>query len=383
MEDVYIVEALRSPIGRRNGSLSTIHPVDLFSKVVSAAVVKSGLEPGQVDHFIGGCVGQFGEQAVNISRNAWLSAGFPEEVVATTVDRQCGSSLQALQFGFAEIASGVSDIVVAGGIESMSRIPMMSNITPQSMPITDSLRNRYSLQDGWFSQARGAQMIADKYEISRERMDQLSFDSHMKAHRNAPHTEDEKIPILLDREGKTVTEDEGIRPNASLEKMSSLPPAFSGLSKITAGNSSQISDGASACIIASESAVKAYSLKKRARLVAFSYAGVNPEIMLTGVIPATSRVLKKAGLKTDDIDVFEVNEAFASVPIAWMKETGVDEDRLNPMGGAIALGHPLGATGTRIVSTMVNEFNVLNARRGLIAICEGGGMANSCIIEKA
>ena len=383
MEDVYIVEALRSPIGKRNGSLSRVHPVDLFSKVVSAAVVKSGLEPGQVDHFIGGCVGQFGEQAVNISRNSWLSAGFPEEVVATTVDRQCGSSLQALQFAYAEIASGVSDIVVAGGIESMSRIPMMSNITPQSMPVTESLKRRYALEDGWFSQARGAQMIADKYGISRESMDELSFLSHMKAHKNSSRTMSEKVPILLDGEDRRITEDEGIRANASLEKISALPPAFKGLSKITAGNSSQISDGASACIIASESAVKAYSLRKRARLIAFSYAGVNPEIMLTGVIPATSRVLRKAGMKSDDIDIFEVNEAFASVPLAWMKETGVDGDRLNPFGGAIALGHPLGATGTRIVSTMVNELEVTGAKRGLIAICEGGGMANSCIIEKA
>lgn len=382
MEDVYIVEALRTPIGRRNGSLSKIHPVDLFSKVVSAAVVKSGLEPGLVDHFIGGCVGQFGEQAVNISRNAWLSAGFPEEVVATTVDRQCGSSLQALQFGFAEIASGVSDIVVAGGIESMSRIPMMSNITPQSMPVTESLKRRYALEDGWFSQARGAQMIADKYNISRERMDEMSFLSHVKAHKNSSHSMNEKVPILLDSEERRVTEDEGIRANASLEKMSALPPAFRGLDKITAGNSSQISDGASACIIASESAVKTHSLRKRARLIAFSYAGVNPEIMLTGVIPATSRVLRKAGMKSDDVDIFEVNEAFASVPLAWMQETGVDEDRLNPFGGAIALGHPLGATGTRIVSTMVNELEVTGKKRGLIAICEGGGMANSCILEK-
>jgi acetyl-CoA acetyltransferase family protein len=381
-EDVYIIEALRSPIGRRNGILSGVHAQHLLAQVLRKTIEKSGIDPASTDHFIAGCVDQIGEQGANVARNSWLTAGLAETVPATTIDRQCGSSLQAVQFAYGEIASGVADLEICAGIESMSRVPMFSNIKDGATgtPITPEIRSRYSLGGDWFSQARAASLISEKYGISRTRMDEFSMESHIRASRSRKIADREKIPINTGKE--IISIDEGIRENVSLEKMGSLKPAFPGIDHITAGNSSQISDGASVSVLASKSAVNSMGLKPIARLVSFGYAAVDPIIMLTGVIPATRMALSRAGLKTDDIDIFEVNEAFASVPLAWEKELGVDNDRVNPMGGAIALGHPLGATGTRIVSTLINGLQTLGGKKGLIAVCEGGGLSNACVIEK-
>jgi len=381
-EEVYIIEALRSPTGRRNGILSGVHAQHLLAQVLKKAVQNSGIDPAGVNHFIVGCVDQIGEQGANVARNSWLTAGLPETVPATTIDRQCGSSLQAVQFAYGEIASGIADLEVCGGVESMSRIPMFSNIQDRSLgtPITPEIRSRYSLGNEWFSQARAASIISEKYGISRKKMDEFSMESHLRASRSRKIADREKVPISIGNE--TISVDEGIRENVSLEKMGTLKPAFSGIENITAGNSSQISDGSSVCILASGNMVDSLGLKPVARLVSFGYAAVDPVIMLTGVIPATRMALSRAGLNTDDIDIFEVNEAFASVPLAWEKDLGVENDAVNPMGGAIALGHPLGATGTRIVSTLVNGLRSLGGKRGLIAVCEGGGLSNSCVIEK-
>ncbi|MGC8505719.1 MAG: thiolase family protein [Thermoplasmata archaeon] len=382
LEEVYVIEALRSPIGKRNGLLSGLHAQHLLAQVLQKTVEKSGIDPASTDHFIAGCVDQIGEQGANVARNSWLTAGFAETVPATTIDRQCGSSLQAVQFAYGEIASGVADLEICAGIESMSRVPMFSNIKDGATgtPITPEIRSRYSLEGEWFSQARAASLISEKYGISRTRMDEFSMESHMRASRSRKFADREKVPINTGRE--IISIDEGIRDSVSLEKMGSLKPAFPGIDHITAGNSSQISDGASACVLASKSIVDSMGLKPIARLVSFGYAAVDPIIMLTGVIPATKMALSRAGLKKDDIDIFEVNEAFASVPLAWEKELGVENDIVNPMGGAIALGHPLGATGTRIVSTLINGLHTLGGKRGLIAVCEGGGLSNACVIEK-
>ncbi len=385
LKDAYIVDAVRTPIGRKNGFFRNINAVDFLASQLRAVVDRSRIDPSAIDDVITGCVTQIGEQGLNIARNATLSAGFPEMVPGTTVDRQCGSSLQAVQFAVQGVQSGFYDLVIASGVETMTRHPIGSNMTPDMNPITVTLDQRYSLNGRWFSQARGAQLIAEKYGFSREDLDRFSFRSHRLAYASRDHFRKEIVPVTVKTEDdgeKTVDYDEGVRPTTTLEKMLSLPPAFEDLDLITAGNSSQISDGASAVLIASEEALERYDLKPRARFLSFSVVGVDPVTMLTGPIPATSKVLERASMDVSQIDYFEVNEAFAPVPLAWLTEYDVDEEKLNPHGGAIALGHPLGATGARIVATMLNTLESSGKRIGLIAICEGGGMANAAIMEK-
>lgn len=378
--DVYIIDAKRTPIGKRNGALKDVHPVDLLGNLVREVLDSSAINPENVDEFITGCVSQTGNQGGNIARNAWLSAGLPDSVPGVSIDRQCGSSLQALEFARNGIISGDYDIAIASGVESMTRVPMLSTIAKEN-PITEGLRRRYNLGEEWFSQAYGAELIAKKFGISRKDMDLMSYESHIRAFRSRDQFKKEMIPVR--EHGNIVLDyDQGVREKPDLEKMNELPPAFSNLKMVTAGNASQISDGASMSILASESAVNKYGLKPRAVIRNVAAVGVDPVTMLTGPIPVTEKVLKRTGLTIDDIDVFEVNEAFASVVLAWEKELKVDHDKVNVNGGAVALGHPLGATGTRIVSTMLNIMENKKYKYGLIAICEGGGMANGAIIER-
>lgn len=387
MFEAVIVDAMRTPIGRRKGSLSNVHPVDLLGGFLHSLLARNQLEPASVDDVIVGCVDQVGEQAVNIGRNAWLSAGLPESVPAVTLDRQCGSSLQALHFAAQGVMSGAYDIAIAAGVESMTRVPMLSTIGVHGTPMTKDMANRYRL-DRWnrefFDQALGAEMIAKQWELSREDLDGYGLRSHQLASgaRERGDFAREIIPVALpDRLPTEFAQDEGIR-ETSFEKMLSLAPAFPDLELITAGNASQISDGASGALVMRSDVAKRLGLRARARFVSFAVVGVDPVTMLTGPIPATRKVLDKAGLTVDDIDLFEVNEAFASVVLAWQKELGVPMDKVNVNGGAIALGHPLGATGTRITATLLNALEARGGRYGLMAICEGGGMANATIIER-
>ncbi|WP_287961347.1 thiolase family protein [Acidiplasma sp.] len=380
ISNVYIIDAKRTPIGKRNGALKDVHPVDLLGNLTREVLDYNSIDPENVDEFITGCVSQTGNQGGNIARNAWLSAGLPESVPGVSIDRQCGSSLQALEFARNGIMSGDYDIAIASGVESMTRVPMLSTIEKEN-PITEGLRRRYNLGNEWFSQAYGAELIAKKFKISRQEMDLLSYESHIRATKARELLKKEMIPVKYN--GNTILDyDQGVREKPDLEKMNELPPAFPNLRMITAGNASQISDGASVAILASETAVEKYNLKPRAVVKNVTAVGVDPVTMLTGPIPVTEKVLKRTGLTLDDIDVFEVNEAFASVVLAWEKELCVNHDKVNINGGAIALGHPLGATGTRIVSTLLNIMDDKKYRYGLIAICEGGGMANGAIIER-
>lgn len=386
--DAYIVDAIRTPIGRRNGSLKDIHPVDLLGNLLKGELSRTKIPPNRVEDLIIGCVSQAGDQGFNIARNAWLSAGLPENVPGTTIDRQCGSSLQAATFAAQAVMSGTQDLVIAGGVESMSRVPMGSTINSTGNPITLGLVVRYGLDREWFNQAKGAEMIAERYGFDRDDLDEFSYTSHLKAAAAMERSRAEIMPVEADVNGDgteiltILDRDEGIRPNPDLEKMKLLKPAFQGLNLVTAGNSSQISDGASVSVIASQEAVDEFNLKPRARIVSMAAIGVDPVTMLTGPIPVTSKVLEKAGMSASDIDLFEVNEAFASVVLAWQSEHDIPWDKVNVHGGAIAIGHPLGATGTRIMSTILNTLEEKGKKYGLIAICEGGGMANGMIIEK-
>ncbi|MDQ0190217.1 thiolase family protein [Alicyclobacillus cycloheptanicus] len=387
MVEAVIVDAVRTPVGRRKGALKNTHPVDLLGHVLKQLVERNGIDPALVDDVIVGCVDQIGEQAANIGRNAWLSAGLPESVPATTLDRQCGSSLQAAHFAAQGVMAGAYDLVIAGGVEAMTRVPMLSTIQSYGTPLTEDLKRRYDLQAPWFDQAVGAERIARQWGFSRADLDAYSYQSHQRAGaaRAAGRFNNEIVPVQVRTDGgETVwfDADEGIRLDTTLEKMAALAPAFPGLERITAGNASQISDGASAVLIASKETAARLGLKPRARFVSFSVVGVDPVTMLTGPIPATKKALQRAGLNVSDIDLFEVNEAFASVVLAWQRETNAPFHRVNVHGGAIALGHPLGATGTRILSTLVNALEQHDKRYGLVAICEGGGMANATIIER-
>ena len=377
----YIIDAARSPIGKRNGSLARAHPVDLAAAVLNGILSRSGINPESIDDCIVGCVGQVNEQGMNVARNIVLSAGLPESIPAVSVDRQCGSSLQAIQFAAQSIESGYSDLVVAGGVESMSRIPLGSTINEKSNPVTDAIRVRYALENGWFSQAKGAAIIAKRKSMTRKDLDQFSFESHMRASAARNLFKREIVPYEYP-DGQIVAADEGIRSNTSLEALSSLKEAFPGVEMITAGNSSQISDGASFAVIGSDKFIKDNNIKPRGRFVSFSAVGVDPVSMLTGPVPATYKALDRVGMSIEDIDCFEVNEAFAPVVLSWEMETGVDHEKVNMLGGAIALGHPVGATGSRLVTTMMNILERKRLHTGLIAICEGGGMANACIIER-
>jgi acetyl-CoA acyltransferase len=391
MRNAVIVDAVRTPVGRRNGVFKDIHPVDLASVPLQAIVERNGLDPELIDDVIMGNVSQTGEQAYNVGRNAALAAGFPESVPGVTIDRQCGSSQQSAHFAAQAIMAGAQDIVIAAGVENMTRVPM--GITAQNgpgLPFGTRMLERYV--NGLVPQGISAEMIAEKWAISREELDELALESHRRAARATTEGrfEGQIIPVPISLEDgsiETVTRDEGIRADTSVEKLASLQPAFQADGKVTAGNSSQISDGAAAVLIMGEDKAEELGLTPKARFHTFAMAGVDPVIMLTGPIPATSKALDRAGLSIDDIDLFEVNEAFASVTVAWRTEHGGSDpmalwDRTNVNGGAIALGHPLGASGARLLTTLVWELERVGARFGLQTMCEGGGMANATIIER-
>ncbi len=381
MRETVIVEAVRTPIGRKNGKLSTIRPDELLGKTLKGLMEKAGVSPTEVEDVVAGCVSQVSEQAPDIARTAALIANFPIEVPGVTIDRQCGSSQQAVHFASQAIASADMDVVVAAGVESMSRVPMLSNI--QGTSYSTLLTDKYEM----INQGVSAERIAEKWGMTREELDMFSLRSHEKAI-HAQKTgvfEQEILPIdvtLEDGTVETVSVDEGPRLGTTIEKLSELKTVFKEDGMITAGNSSQISDGASAMLLMSREKAEQLGLKPRFRIVARSVVGSDPTIMLTGPIPATRKVLEKAGLHMEDIDVFEVNEAFAPVPLAWQKELDVDIEKLNIFGGAIALGHPLGASGARVMTTMMTALEKTGGRYGLQAICEGFGMANATIIER-
>jgi len=389
MDDAVIVDALRTPVGRRKGALRGWHPVDLAAEVVSTLVARNGLEPVEIEDVIVGCVDQVGEQSVNVARSIALAAGLPESVPAVTVDRQCGSSQQAAHFAAQGVMSGAYDVVVAAGVESMTRVPMWSNVIEPGAVYGPRFRARYGLAaEEFIDQGNSGEIIAERWEIGREELDRFSAESHRRAQRA---TEEgrfaaEILPLRgLDRDGSEVLveRDEGIRPDTTEEVLAGLQPVFRADGRLTAGNSSQISDGAAALLVMSARRAEALGLRPRARFHAFAVAGVDPIEMLSGPIPATRKILERSGLELDDIDLFEVNEAFASVPLAWLRELGADPARLNVNGGAIALGHPLGATGARLMTSLVGELERTEARFGLQTMCEGGGMANATILERA
>ncbi len=382
MREAVILDAIRTPIGKRGKGLSGTHPVDLLGHLLATLVQRHQLDATRIDDVLIGCVAQAGEQAANIARNAWLAAGLPESVPATTIDRQCGSSLQALHFAAQGVMAGVYDLVIAGGIEAMSRVPMWAPLqNGPGTPLSAGLSQRYNLEQGWFDQARGAELMARQWGFTRADLDEFSAMSQQRA-AAAQAAGYFRAEIVPPPSAATLAADEGIRADTTPEKLAALAPAFPGLELITAGNSSQISDGASVALIASPELARELGIRPRARFVSFAVVGVDPITMLTGPIPATHKVLQRAGLTIDAIDLCEVNEAFASVVLAWQRETGAPWDRVNVNGGAIALGHPLGATGTRILATLLHELERRNGRYGLIAICEGGGMANGTIIER-
>lgn len=391
MRNAVIVDAVRTPSGRRNGKLKGIHPVDLASIPLNALIERNDLDPGLVEDVIMGCVSQTGEQAYNVGRNAALAAGFPEDVVGTTIDRQCGSSQQSAHFAAQGVMAGAYDVVVAAGIESMTRVPM--GVTAQQgpgQPFGPMVQQRYS--HGLVPQGISAEMIAEKWGISRDEIDQLSLESHRRAARATEEGrfDTQIIPVevtLEDGSAEMMTVDEGIRFDTSIEKLAGLQPAFRPDGIVTAGNSSQISDGAAAMLIMGEDTAEQLGLEPMARFKAFSLAGVDPVMMLTGPIPATSKALDKAGMSIDDIDLFEVNEAFATVTVAWRMEHGGTDpmalwERTNVNGGAVALGHPLGASGARLMTTMVHELVRSGGQYALQTMCEGGGMANGTILER-
>jgi acetyl-CoA acetyltransferase family protein len=382
MESAVIVDIVRTPLGRRNGALKDSHPVDLAATVLRSIVERNDLDPASIDDVIMGCVMQVGEQAANLARNAILTAGLPESVPGTTVDRQCGSSQQAAHFAAQGVMAGAYDVVIAAGAESMTRVPMGASLSSHGFPFTQAMGERYAPVGGLVSQGISAEMIAEKWGLTREELDAFSVESHRRAAtaRSEGRFENEIIPVTTDV--GIVTADEGIRPDSSLETLANLKPAFKADGSVTAGNSSQITDGASAVLIMSETRASELGLRPRARFHTFALAGVDPVMMLTGPIPATSKVLERSGLRLEDIDLVEINEAFASVVLAWEREHHPDMSRVNPNGGAFALGHPLGCSGTRLLATLVNELERTGGRYGLQTMCEGGGMANATIIER-
>jgi acetyl-CoA acyltransferase len=379
MRDAVIVEAVRTPVGKRNGGLSGIASADLSAIVLNSVVERAGVDPALVDDVVWGVVSQVGEQAFCLARNAVLSAGWPETVPGTTVDRQCGSSQQAVHFAAAGVISGQYDLVVAGGVESMSRIPMGAS-SNGAWPYGEGFRSRYGDQAP--HQGVGAEMIAEQWGFSRADLDGFGLGSHAKA--AAAQDEgrfDAQIVAVPLYGAAPVLLDEGVRRGGSIEGMANLKAAFKEDGKVTAGNSSQISDGSAALLMTTSEKAAELGLKPIARVHTAVLAGADPVIMLTAPIPATKKALDKAGLSISDIGVFEVNEAFASVPLAWLADTGADPARLNPNGGAIALGHPLGGSGARIMTTMIHHMRDNGIRYGLQTMCEGGGMANATILE--
>jgi acetyl-CoA acetyltransferase family protein len=386
--EVVIVEAARTPIGRghpEKGYYKNTHPNELLGKAFSEVISRAGIPAETVEDVITGCVQQMGEQGFNIGRNAWLQAGLPVETPATTVDRQCGSAQQAVNFGAALVAAGVHDCVIGGGVEHMGHIPMgvMFNFVDQlGSPWPDELMARYNL----VPQGISAEMIADQWEIPRSELDELGLRSHQNA---AKATEEgrferEMIPMEVKMNGsvETVVTDQGIRPDTSLDKLAQLKPAFKEDGKVTAGNSSQISDGAAAVLLMTREKADALGLKARARIMDQTTVGVDPVIMLTGPIPATQKLLQRNGMKMDDIDLVEINEAFASVVAAWRRELEPDMDRVNVNGGAIALGHPLGSTGARLITTLLHELERSDKEIGLVTMCCGGGLGTGTLIQR-
>ena len=396
MANAVIVDVVRTAGGKRNGSLSGWHPADLAAETLQALVERNDLDPEVVDDVIMGCVMQVGAQAINIGRNAVLAAGFPESVPSTSVDRQCGSSQQSAHFAAQGVMAGAYDVVVAAGVEVMSLVPMGASamVKDVGMPFGPRVGERYADAGGLVPQGISAELIADKWDLSREDLDRFGLESQQRAARATEEGrfEREIVPvrsIRRDRDSGDLVEtdemvvaDEGIRPDTTLEALANLKPAFKPDGKVTAGNSSQITDGASAALIMSEEAAEQHGLTPRARFHTFALAGVDPIMMLTGPIPATEKVLDRAGLTIDDIDLVEINEAFASVVLAWEKEHHPDMERVNVNGGAIALGHPLGCSGTKLLATLVSELERTGGRYGLQTMCEGGGMANATIIER-
>ena len=389
MPEAYIVGAARTATGRKKGRLSNIHPIDLGAKVIDALLDRTGVPVDKVDDVIWGVVSQIGAQANNCGRNVSMASKLPLEVPGTTVDRQCGSSLQAIQFGAQAVISGTQDIIICGGVEAMSTVEIGSSVKDglehgRGIPKGESLEQQYP--GIRFSQFDGAELLAAKYSISREELDEFAFQSHQRAINatNKGYFEQEIVPINVVLEDGSVdihVADEGIRFDATLEALQGLNP-LRGEGVITAGSASQISDGAAAVLVASKDAVKQHNLPVRAKIHSMSVVGSDPVIMLEGPIPATKKVLEKAGLTMDNIDLYEVNEAFGSVPLAWAKALNADLNKLNVNGGAQALGHPLGGTGAKLMTTLVHELERRNARYGLLAICEGGGTANAMIIER-
>ncbi|MHC8514637.1 thiolase family protein [Sporosarcina sp. ITBMC105] len=381
MKEVVIVEGVRTAVGRRKGAFSDYRPDELAAIVLEELINRAGIDKADVEDVIVGCVTQAGEQGGNIARTAALIAGFPIHVPGVTIDRQCGSSQQAVHFAAQAIAAGDMDIVIAGGVESMTRVPMFSNMG-DAKP-SSQLTAKYEI----INQGLSAERIAEKWGLTREALDRFAYESHQKAIRAIEQGkfQDEIVPVVVNRgDGivETITTDEGPRPDSTLDVLAGLKTVFDEKGVITAGNASQMSDGASAVLLMSKERADELGIRPLARIVSRSVVGSDPTLMLTGPIEATRKVLLKAGLTIDDMDVYEVNEAFAPVPLAWLKEVGADPDKLNPNGGAIALGHPLGATGTKLLVSLVNELRRTGGRYGLLAICEGMGMANATIIER-
>ncbi|MFD0902028.1 acetyl-CoA C-acetyltransferase [Actinomadura sediminis] len=376
MAEAYIVGAVRTPVGTKKGALKDVHPADLGAHVLKELINRTGADPSAVEDNIMGCVMQVGPQALDVARTAWLSAGLPESVPGVTIDRQCGSSQQAIHFAAQGVLSGTQDLVVASGVEHMAKVPMGASIVQGlDFPYGEGWAERYGMQE--ISQFRGAELMAEKWGFTREDLEKFSLESHRRAAKaiEAGYFDREIAPLA------GLTKDEGARPDTTLEKMAGLKTLRDG-GRITAAVSSQVSIGASAVMIASEEAVKRHNLTPRARIHTLAVTGSDPVYMLTGPIPATEKALDRAGLKIDDIDVFEVNEAFAPVPMAWAHDTGASLEKTNPNGGAIALGHPLGATGGVLMTKLLHELERTGGRYGLQTMCEGGGQANATIIER-
>ncbi|MGW8762905.1 acetyl-CoA C-acyltransferase [Streptomyces sp. NPDC055815] len=383
MRDAVIVDAVRTPIGKRGGVPSGIHPVDLSAHVLGALADRTGLDPAAVDDVVWGCVSQIGEQASNVGRYAVLAAGWPEEVPGVTVDRACGSSQQAVHFAAAGVVSGQYGIVVAGGVESMSRVPIGSarNATQYGRPFGPKVRERYGVEE--FNQGLGAEMIAERYGFTRAELDQLALDSHERAARaiDEGRFDTQIVPVTTTDDGTVVTTDEGVRRGSTLEGMAGLKTPFKADGVISAANSSQISDGSAALLITTSEIAAQRGWHPLARIHTAVLAGADPITMALGPIPATAKALKRSGLTLDDIGAYEINEAFAPVPAAWLRETGAAYSRMNPNGGAMALGHPLGGSGARLMATLVHHMRDNGIRYGLQAMCEAGGLANATVLE--
>ena len=383
--EVVIVEAARTPIGRgheEKGYYKDTHPSTLLATTYKELIDRAGIDASEVEDVITGCVQQFGEQGLNIGRNAWLEAGLPIETPATTIDRQCGSAQQAVNFAAALVASGVHDAAIGGGVEHMGHISFADSMEVQKehgFAFSPKLMERYNL----VPQGISAEMIADKWEIPRSELDEIGLRSHQLAAKATEEGRFERETIPFSVNGDTYVTDQGIRPDTSLEKLSQLKPAFKEDGKITAGNSSQISDGAAAVLLMSREKADELGLKPRAKIVDQTTVGVDPVIMLTGPIPATRKLLERNGMKIDDLDLIEINEAFASVVAAWRREVEPDMDRVNVNGGAIALGHPLGSTGARLITTLLHEMERSDKERGLVTMCCGGGLGTGTLIERA